>query len=509
MRHIKAGKWVGFILVIAVTCFLTPGVLASEMVIGHNTDPSTLNPIDTTASSNHSVIAQIVEPLVHYTADGSEIVPLLATSWEWIDSVTLEMRLKKGIFFTNGEPMNAEAAVFSMERFIENPGRTGFIPPGVYKESEIIDDYTFRVHLHEPYAAFVSFLATYQGSAVVPPDYYNEVGMEGFGHEPIGTGPFVLTEWIRDSHIILDRNPDYWGEEHPIRRITYRIIPEETVRITALETGEIDIAFMLPVGAIGRLQNNDDAQVVEASGLRKFATYFDTIFTDGPIDDPRVRTALNYAVDKEMIIDSLFSGAADPLPGQFMLPHEFGHNPEIHMFGYDPEKARELLAEAGYADGFSMELTYTVGRYAQDRELGEVVASYLEQVGVQVTQRGVEAGTFFEMWREATAGNHQWGLLVPSEPHFNLSIYAQREPRQRYVYHNLDLEFTRLIDAGVLEMDLEKREKIYHQAAQMMYDDPIGIFLIVPRDIYGISNRVQGFEPPSDQIFRIHDISLN
>lgn len=475
-----------------------------ELIVGHHVDPVTLDLLDSTTAAFQSVSAHIVEQLVIFETETLDVIPWLAESFEWIDGTTLEIRLREGISFTNGEPLDGEAVRVSLDRLTSSEAYSFFLEPDVYQETQIIDDLTVHVLLSRPYAPFVGFLA--RGGAVVPPVYYQDVGTEGFGQEPIGTGPFVLSEWIHDDHITLTRNEEYWNGQHPLATITYRVIPEDTARVAALTAGEIHIALNVPVSGVSQIEESDGNSVVTTPGLRKFATFFDTRSADPEtLGDVRVRTALNMAVDKVAIAESVFEGAAVPLQGQWQVEGEPGFNPDISMFEYNPEEAMRLLTEAGYPDGFELQLTYTVGRYPMDTELGQIVASYLEQVGITVNQRPLEYGAFLNVRDEETIGTHQWGLLYPPVPHFNYTTFVSGSP---YEFHALPPEYTELVSEAVQETDEEAQMAIYAQCAQIMHDEAMALFLISPNDNYGVSDQVQGFLPRRDQVLWLFDVTL-
>jgi peptide/nickel transport system substrate-binding protein len=262
----------------------------------------------------------------------------------------------------------------------------------------------------------------------------------------------------------------------------------------------------MTVGAIARFENAEVGDAIVANGLSKYATHFDTKAADAAtLGDVRVRTALNHAVDKQAIAESVFQGTADPLQGQWMVSSEFGFNPDIPEFEYDPEKAKQLIAEAGFPDGFELQLSYTAGNTPLEKELGEIVASFMEQVGVKVTQRYMEYGAFLEQRTANALGTHQWGLLLPPEPHFNFALFTEGTI---YQFHRLDPHYDELVLEGTKTTDEAERTAIYHEAGQMMHDDPPMLFLVVPRDIYGVNKRVKGFEARTDQVLWLFDVHI-
>lgn len=339
----------------------------------------------------------------------------------------------------------------------------------------------------------------------MPPVYYAEIGTDGFGQKPIGTGPFLLSEWVKDDHILLTRNDSYWNGPHPLDSVLFKIIPEDTSRIAALQAGEIDLALNLPVSGLRQLEGADGITTISTPGLRKFATFFDAKDADAAtLSDPKVRLALNMAVDKEAITESLLEGAATPLQGQWQTEGEPGFNPDLSMIPYDPDGARALLAEAGFPDGFELQLTYTVGRYPQDKELGEVVSSYIGEIGITVNQRPLEYGTFSSAQDEGTVGTHQWGLLYPPDAVFNFRTFVQGSP---YEYVVLPDEFTTVVNEASQTTDPIAQQELFIRASEIMAEEVPLLLLHVPNDNYGMSDQVEGFTPRRDQVLWIFPMS--
>jgi peptide/nickel transport system substrate-binding protein len=334
------------------------------------------------------------------------------------------------------------------------------------------------------------------------------VGPKDFGEKPIGTGPFIFRRWVKDSYIEVIRNPRYWGGVHPVTRIVFRIIPEDGARVAAVEAGEVDLGLLIPIGAIDRLRRRSDLQVVTFRGLRKFYVGLDTKFGGGhpALKDKRVRLALNYAVDKRAIV-ALFKGQADILQGQYLTPVEEGFNPDIKAYPYDPERAKNLLAQAGYAQGFPLQFTYTVGRYSQDREMGQLIASNFEKIGLKVTQRALEYGTYIGLFDTKKVGSHLIGLLSAPDPVVALTTLVE----ERFEYHSLEArpEIVRLLTEASSTIDKARRRTIFHRISQIMVEDPPVVFLMVPRDIYAVSNRVKGFQPRLDQLLGLSKVDLD
>ena len=377
-------------------------------------------------------------------------------------------------------------------------GDSGFI------NAEVVDDHTLAVNFEEPAGYAMSVLA--RGSYVVPPKYYQEVGTDGFSASPVGTGPYQFVEWVKDDHVTFEASTEYWGDTPKLDRITWRVIPELPARVAALEAGEVHLISNVAPGSRDQIRNNSDLELISAPGLRMFATFFEMRLDDYPVADAKVRRALNYAVDKQGLV-ALFEGDAAPLHGQYLTSAVLGYNPNVDPFHYDPDKAKQLLAEAGYSDGFEMTLKYTIGRYPLDREMGEAVAGYLEAVGITVEQIPLEIGEFNRQHsEEETMGPAwQWGLLLPADPHRTLNLFR---PETFFARYPDNPKIAELLDAGKAETDPDKREAIYHELLQIWNDDPLGIYLIVPNDLYAARTTVLGFEPRVDQVLDLTTVDL-
>ena len=473
------------------------------LVVGFHQDPTSLDPVATTTAAFQSVTAATIEQLIIPNTDGTDIEPWLATEWTWVDDTTLEFKLREGVTFTNGEPFNAESAVYSIDLLLAAEAYSGYTQD--IDSAEAVDDTTLRINLKTPGAAALTALA--RGSYMYPAKYHAEVGAEEFGAAPIGTGPYTFTAWNRGSSIEFEANPDYWGDAPKLAGIRFQIILEEAARVAALEAGEVHIITNLSSTSGDRIKDNDELTWVTREGARQFATFFETRI-ESPVQDKMVRRALNYAVDKQALIE-LFGGEATALQGQYLTPGALGYNPDVDPFTYDPEQAMSLLAEAGYGDGFETSIAYTINRYALDKEMGETVAAYLEAIGLRVTQQPMEYGAFRDGFRGdvgALGPMYQWGLLTQPDPHWTLSPYQDGSDYQKMPDDPVARD---LIERGKASTDSEERQEIYAQLVAHWNDDPIGIYLIVPNDLYAASKAVTGFTPRRDQVLWLFGVGLS
>ena len=485
-----------------------PAVASAEgstLVVAQSYDPQSLWPNFSTSQEQMNVGNAIVESLFWNDPATNKTEPVLAESFEILDDTTVRVVLKQGITFSNGEPMNADAVVESVKIFM-----TKEITPAYARDAakigsiEKTGDYEVVFHLSQKYPAVGLLLSQI---FIVPPKYWAEVGPEGYGKAPIGTGPYILTEWVRDDRVVMDRNPTFWGTPPKgIDKIIWKPVPDDTARAAGVLTGEYDIAANMPATALAQLGGRDDIVLLKVPGYRIFKIDFSTLdIHPGPQHEVLVRKALNYAVDKDAIREVLFSGLASPIHGQILRTNELGFNPDIDDYPYDPAKAKELLAEAGYPDGLEITFKFPSGRYAQDKEVAEAVAGMLEEVGVKVNMVQLEAGEFLtqlnnrELYQMALRGS-----APQDDPDAMFSSYLSD---WRYS-HIQDPEMDVLIQAGSQEMDPEKRAKIYQDLSKLFYDKAYAIFLYQSNDLYGVNARVKGFVPRGDQRFAFYGTSI-
>ncbi|CAH1687476.1 Peptide/nickel transport system substrate-binding protein [Hyphomicrobiales bacterium] len=476
---------------------------AGTLTVAQSYDPQSLWPNFSTSQEQMNVGNAVVESLLWLDPATDKAEPILATGFEFVDDTTVKLALRKDVSFSNGEPMNADAVIESIRIF-----RDKAITPAYARDAakigsvEKIDDHTVLIRLSQKYPAVPLLLSQIY---VVPPKYWAEVGPDGFGRKPIGTGPYKLTEWVRDDRVVMDRNPTFWGKPPVgIDKIIWKPVPDDTARAAGVMTGAYDIAANLPATSLPQLQGRAGVSAISVPSYRIFKIDFSTLDTHpGAQHDLRVRQALNYAIDKKAIRDVLFSGLASPLHGQILRSNQLGFNPEIEDYPFDPAKAKALLAEVGG----NVEITFKFpsGRYAQDKEVSEAVAGMLSDVGVKVNMVQLEAGEFLnqlnnrELFQMALRGS-----APQDDPDAMLSAYLSD---WRYS-HIQDPELDVLIKAGSGELDPAKRADIYKKAMKLIYDKAYMIFLYQANDLYGTTNRVKNFTPRGDQRFALYNVTL-
>lgn len=483
--------------------FIASVALAQTLTIAHNTDPHTLNPFMTNNISVESVILPTVEKLAIF--ESGEVVPWLLEDWEFIDDFTLRLRLKSGIAFTNGEPLDANAVAKSLYYWREQPVMDQQIA-GI-EDADFIATSPLEVEIRtkRPVPGLLTGLARY--GYVVPPAYYDEVGADGFALHPIGSGPYIFNRHRAGQSVEFSRNDSYWRGQPGFEKVVFRIIPDEFSRAAAIQAGEVDLAYLLSDTTAAQLEGIDGVEIFRAQGLRKFIGTYNAEMPGGePLLSAEVRRALNYAVDVDTIIDALFDGDALALGGAYALPAEFGYR-GVEGFGYDPEKARAMLSEAGYQDGFKVTLAYTVGRYPKDVELGQIIASYLEAVGLTVEQKPLEWGEFVAQRTARTLGHiFVVGLLFTPDLNETFTYMAYGKESRGAPLMTWSDEWWNLYNESLTTVDPERRSAIYGELLEIDRESPHGIYLFAPSDVYAARVSIQGFEPRQDQALFLYDV---
>lgn len=466
----------------------TSSPLRDKLTVGLTADAESLDPYFVNQVAGESITKSIFDNLLERDFAG-QIVPGLATAWRIVDDRTIELTLRRGVQFHNGEPFNAASVQFSIERILnpalKSPSRSLYAS---IARVEVMDDYTVRLRLSKTDATLLDALT--DRLAMLPPNYLREKGDEGFARAPVGTGPFRFVEWVRDDHVTLEANPNYWpgsfkGQPR-VKTVIFRPIPESSTRIADLLTGAADIISDVPPDQIKRL---------EAAGLRvvsvdapRYAFIFLVTDAGGPLSDVRVRQALNYGVNVEGIVQNLLAGQGQRIASPFG-PRTLGYDPTLQPYTYDPERARALLKDAGYPNGFRA----TVDAASSDPgETLEAVVGDLAKIGVQVEIRRLELGLFNDNWVKKNTSEMiaaRWGNLFDPT---GMRFFAVSEGVLSR-YHNPEVD--RLMAEAAATLDLSRREALYRQASRLLHDDPLAIYLWNSVTSFGFSSRVEGFRP--------------
>ena len=464
-------------LTVAFVILFAGVVSAQQVTIALGSEPTTLDPQLREDGGERAVNDNIYETLMVRTPDGKLVTGLAASQPRLLDPRTWEVKLRPGIKFHNGEPFNADAVVYSINRIIDpkfNSEQISFFE--TIKDAEKVDDLTVRITTNGPDPILLSRLYWMK---MVPPGFSRD---PKFAESPIGTGPYKFVRWNRGQDIVLAANKDYWGPAPRIKEVKYRFVEEPGTRLAGLKAGEFDV--------ITNLLPEFTQQVPQAIHILGLEHPIIILNADGgPTRDVRVRQALNYAVDKEALAEGLFEGFAQIAQGQLLSPSFFGFNEKVHAYPYDPDKARSLLKEAGVL-GTSVELIGTAGRWLKDRELLEAVAAFWDAVGLKTKVRIFEFNEYLNrLFDRKTRAD---AIFVVSS---NELLDADKSFSAYYRAggigsSNSDRQLASLIDKARSETDAAKRADLYHQAVKRAYDQAYFVWLLNIEDIYGVSARL-------------------
>lgn len=500
--------------VLALGAGLTPAA-AVDLRIGFSVDADTLDPANHRNRPTETIIRNMFDGLL--TRDSQmKVVPEIAESIVQVSPTEYDFKIRSGVKFHDGTEMTAEDVKFTLDRVVQEGGmgdgqtspRQGLMGP--VEKVDVVDGNTVRITLTEPWPILPAMLPNQQ---IVSKAFVEKVGTEGMATQVNGTGPFKLAEWRKGDAIIMERFDDYYGgsPEIPpvgpacVDRAIFKVIPETASRVAALLAGDVEIITDVPPFSVAQIKANDGTDVMTVNGTRSF---FVAMNTQGEIfDDPKVRQAAAHALDKDLIIDKILGGNAQRIEG-ILSPDAFGAS-ELPAYEHDVEKAKQMLAEAGYPDGIDVTLDVE-GAFKDD---AEAVASLLAKAGIRAKVAVGESAQLSEKWR--TAGKPKSGdLYFSSWGNGSLDPFDIFTPTHRTDdrgnsagYSNPEVD--RLLDEAAVEMDSDKRAALYREAELIINADAPYLYLWVPQEIYGVSKRLSGWTPSADSRINLHDACVD
>lgn len=441
----------------------TGGALAkSDIVVAMQLEPPHLDPTGGAAGAIDSVLySNVFEGLTRFAADGS-IIPGLARDWEISeDGLTYTFNLAEGVMFHDGTAMDAEDVKFSLDRArAEDSANAQKALFAGIEEVEVVDPTTVRVTLAEPDGNFL-FNMAWGDAVIVAPE-----SIENIKQQPVGTGAFKFANWVQGDNITLERNPDYWGTPAQLDNVTFKFISDPTAAFAAVMAEDVDVFTAFPAPE-NLPQFEADPRFEVIVGNTEGETILSTNNKMPPLDNVTVRKAIAHAINRQEIIDGAMFGLGTPI-GTHFAPH---HPDYVDLTGnsqYDPELAKELLAEAGFADGFTTTLKLPPPSYA--RRGGEIVASQLRAVGIETEISNLE----WAQWLEQVFTGKDYGLTIVShtEP-MDINIYAR--PDYYFQYDNPD--FQALMDELTGTTDPEARSALLQRAQTIISEDYVNGYL--------------------------------
>ena len=435
---------------------------ARDITVGMALEPPGLDPTAGAASAIREVTyANVFEGLTRFGPDGS-VQPGLARSWDISeDGLEYTFHLAEGVTFHDGAPMTAEDVKFSLDR-ARAEGSTNAQPQlfRAIDTVEVIDDTTARVTLEEPDGAFL-FNMAWGDAVILSPDTADDNASN-----PVGTGPFTFSRWVQGDRVELERNPDYWGDEVALTGATFKFISDPNAAFAAMMAGDIDAFPNFPAPeTLSQFEADPRFEVIV--GSTEGQTLLSMNHAHEALSDVRVRRALAHAINRQDIIDGAMFGYGTPI-GTHFAPHHPDYVDLTDLTPHDPELARELLAEAGHAEGLELRLMLPPPTYA--RRGGEILASQLRDVGVQTQTTNLE----WAQWLEQVFTGKDFDLTIIShtEP-MDIDIYA----RPDYYFQYDSPEFQALIEEWRATTDPEQRSALIQDAQRHIAEDYVNGFI--------------------------------
>lgn len=487
--------------VLALLAALAPEVAAQdrvrtkEIVVGLGAEPRTMLAVTIVDWTTNTQLEHIYDRLLDRDATTLKPKPMLATSWKVVNDTTWEFTLRQGVKFHNGEPFDAHAVKATMD-YLKDPANKSHYAAywKSVKDVQIVNDHTVRFITDRPWPSLID-RASLTDFLVLPAKALKELGPAKLAEKPIGTGPFRFVEWRRDERLVLERNPDYWAGAADINRVTFRFIPEFSARMAALLAGEIDIMKDVPPHAVDAVERSGRAKIRSVVSSR--INYLALVnLKPGPMQDLRVRRAMNHAVDVDELITSVLKGRATRICGPLSPANvDFA---AVECYKHDPARARALFAEAGI-DPAKLALTLDTpsGRYPLDKDVSLAIAAQLQRLGIKTNVVVNEWGTHLDKIKNRNTGDMfflGWGPAVFGQTVMEPLFQAN----QTYSSYGNNKAIDDKIAQTVAVVDPKGRAAAYAELHQMVRDEAPWVPLWQQHDLYGVAAHVE-WSPRADE----------
>ncbi len=507
------------VMVMALMVSLFGVVSAAEyggtLVFGRGSDAVRLDPADVTDGESVKVLTNVFEGLVAFKEGSTEVEPALATAWRVSNGgKTWEFKLREGVKFHDGTDFTADDVVFTFERqmYEDHPYHKGDFAYWGYMYSivesvEKVNDYQVKINLSSPYAPFMYNLACFP-AFIVSEDAMKEKGVDGFRTSPVGTGPFAFVNWEHGSQITLKANENYWGGRPYLDKVVFQVVPENTTRVMGLKGGDLDLIDNFGPQNVSSIQQDANLKLLSQPGMN--VSYLAMNQLHKPFDNKLVRQAINWAIDKEALIESIYGDTAVPAKNP-LPPTLWGYNNWINDYGYDPAKAKELLAKAGYPDGFTAELWYPNNPrpYMPDgKRVAQAMQSNLRDVGINVELVTYDWGTYLD---KTENGEHDMALLgwIGDNGDPDNFIYVLLDSDNATIgsagniaFYNNYILHQILIQAQQTTEGKQVREGLYKAAQYIIHDDAPWVPVSHMNKFMGADTDVMGYTiHPTGQVF--------
>lgn len=459
------------------------------VVIATTYDAKTLDPYATNDVASSNIMQQIYNNLVTVN-DKGEVVGELAEKIEMLDETTYRFTLRKGVHFHNGEELKASDAIFSLKRAYNEGAAIKHLINSIDLDTlKQEDDYTFSFSMIQPFSPFLANMAHVGGGVVLNEKAVTEAGAD-YGFSPVGTGPYKLTEWKKGDEMTLERFDDFYGDKPYFAKMKIRVIPEASIRTVELEAGTVDLAFEMPALEVNRIKKNEDLAVTEVTSHA--ITYLGFNTQVSPLDDIKVRQAIKYGIDIETDTQAVFKGLAIPATGPLSQAVTFADK-SLKVPEYNVEKAKALLAEAGYPDGFSIKLWTNSKKVRVD--MSTIIKEQLKLIGVDVQIEVLEWGAYLQGLENDEHQMFVIGWTCQSlDPDLGLYPAFYSTGGSNFArFKNAELD--KYLDDSRLTTDSTERARLFAEAQQLIVEETPWVPLANTKLAFGYNKKLKNFVP--------------
>jgi peptide/nickel transport system substrate-binding protein len=471
---------------------LCGAALAQTLTIGVRAGPESIDP-HYTATGTHAEALKHVFDTLTWSGDKLQIEPRLATSWKAIDASTWEFKLRPNVKFHDGSDFTAEDVKFSIERI---PMVAGPNPTTIYvrrvKEVKIVDPLTVHIITDGPAPNLPNdfirlFIVSHKAAAGLTKDNANEAF--NTGKAAIGTGPYKFVSWTPKDQLVLERFDGFWGEKQPWARVLRKELPNDAARVAQLKAGQVDIIVRAPASDVATLKRDSKLTVATIDTVYVFNMELDmrdkspqisakdgSPLPKNPLQDAKVREAIDLAIDRPALVEIAMEGLGAPV-NQLVTPDIAGYNKSLPALKPDLAKAKKLMEEAGYANGFKVTFSFTSDRLPGDRQVGTSIAQMLARIGIEVNANAQPGAVFFPARTrgEFSMSMSGWGTLTGEANYTLSSVVHSNDPAKKLGAFNVlgykNAELDKLIEDAAVEMDEAKRNQFLAEANAIVAKD--------------------------------------
>jgi peptide/nickel transport system substrate-binding protein len=442
------------------------------------------------ANATALVLRHLFEPLAAYEGSPFKLTPRLARSWTVKDNRFWEFKLRPGVRYHDSTPVTAEDVKYSLDIYRQDASPRKANTVGI-TNVEVVDPQTVRITTDGPRPGLMANLSLL---LIFPKKAREKMGADEFGKKPVGNGPYKFVEFVRGQRLVLEANPDYYRGRVQPRRLVLRPIADPATRVAELKTGGVQIIQEPSLAQVKELQNDPNTELKLLKGGRLIIHPFNT--TEPPFDDVRVRQAVNYAVDRTLILQKVLENYGELLHGPFASAWP-GYDPNLKPYPYNPAKAKQLLTQAGYPNGFEATFSITTGAFLKDRDIAEVIASQLGEVGIKVRLVPTERATLQNTW---LAGEFKgitsvaWGTTADPDAMLGWTLYNRKG-------HKPDEKLNGLIDKSRKTVDPERRVAVLKELGHYVHDQAYWLFMYAQDEFYAKRKDVPWEPVPEGQSF--------